>query len=290
LQDFDRPWYRPRSLKLFRDETNLGASPHLWREIEEGLTRPRWLVVMASPSAAASLWVRQEIRWWLTHRSAETLLMTGACGAPNPRSLSNSRPPGRRPPADEPSTAPPSPADAPEIVGPAPADLHDVDWQSVPAPGEFCGVPELVRFDARGEALVTSSVWGPVRVRLGRSVFYGDTDGDNRDEAVVRVGCDDNGATQNEEIAAGYVVYAHAGKDLAVLGSITPRQKSRQYHTALARAEVAPGRIIVHEKWWRPNDSHCFPSGDAITVWTREGDRLVPGDPPHHLGPAFGPA
>jgi hypothetical protein len=205
------------------------------------------------------------------------LLMTGACGAPNPA------PPVEqstaRPPAGETPTAPPSPADAPEIVGPSPADLHDVDWKSVPAPGEFCGVPGLVRFDAQGEALVTSSEWGPVRVRLGRSVFYGDTDGVNRDEAVVRVGCDDNGATQNEEIAAGYVVYAHAGEDLVVLGSITPRQKSRQYHTALARAEVAPGRIIVHEKWWRPNDSHCCPSGDAITVWTREGDRLVPGDP-----------
>nr|WSZ95896.1 TIR domain-containing protein [Streptomyces sp. NBC_00857] len=75
LQGFDRPWYRPRSLKLFRDETNLAASPHLWQEIEQGLTRSRWLVVMASPLAAASPWVRQEIRWWLTHRSADTLLI-----------------------------------------------------------------------------------------------------------------------------------------------------------------------------------------------------------------------
>ncbi|MFB6963361.1 toll/interleukin-1 receptor domain-containing protein [Streptomyces sp. NPDC056309] len=75
LQGFDRPWYRPRSLKLFRDETNLGASPHLWREIEQGLTGSRWLVVMASPAAAESVWVRQEIRWWLTHRSADTLLV-----------------------------------------------------------------------------------------------------------------------------------------------------------------------------------------------------------------------
>ncbi|MFE7273173.1 TIR domain-containing protein [Streptomyces sp. NPDC057623] len=75
LQGFDRPWYRPRSLKLFRDETNLAASPHLWREIEQGLTRSRWLVVMACPSAALSPWVRQEIRWWLTHRSADTLLI-----------------------------------------------------------------------------------------------------------------------------------------------------------------------------------------------------------------------
>ncbi|MFA3877722.1 TIR domain-containing protein [Streptomyces sp. MMCC 100] len=75
LQSFGRPWYRPRSLKLFRDETNLAASPHLWRDIEQGLCRSRWLVVMASPSAAASPWVRQEIDWWLTHRSADTLLL-----------------------------------------------------------------------------------------------------------------------------------------------------------------------------------------------------------------------
>lgn len=81
LQSFDRPWYRPRGLKLFRDESNLAASPHLWREIEEGLARSRWLVVMASPQAAASPWVSQEIRWWLTHRSAETLLIGWTDGA-----------------------------------------------------------------------------------------------------------------------------------------------------------------------------------------------------------------
>ncbi|MFF4643194.1 TIR domain-containing protein [Streptomyces sp. NPDC001389] len=75
LQTFDRPWYRPRSLKLFRDETNLAASPHLWAEIERGLARSRWLVLMASPAAAASPWVRAEIHWWLTHRSVDTLLI-----------------------------------------------------------------------------------------------------------------------------------------------------------------------------------------------------------------------
>lgn len=75
LQSFDRPWYRPRSLKLFRDETNLAASPHLWSEIERGLSRSRWLVVMASPPAAASPWVRKEIDWWLTNRSADTVLI-----------------------------------------------------------------------------------------------------------------------------------------------------------------------------------------------------------------------
>ncbi|KQX26818.1 hypothetical protein ASD97_37970 [Streptomyces sp. Root63] len=80
LQVFDRPWYRPRSLKLFRDETNLAASPHLWRDIERGLSRSRWLVVMASPSAAASPWVRREISWWLEHRSVDTLLIAWTDG------------------------------------------------------------------------------------------------------------------------------------------------------------------------------------------------------------------
>ncbi|MEU3773212.1 TIR domain-containing protein [Streptomyces sp. NPDC032472] len=80
LQTFNRPWYRSRSLRLFRDETNLAASPHLWREIERGLTGSRWLVLMASPAAAASPWVRKEIRWWLTHRSADTLLIAWTDG------------------------------------------------------------------------------------------------------------------------------------------------------------------------------------------------------------------
>ncbi|MFE4337121.1 TIR domain-containing protein [Streptomyces sp. NPDC056831] len=80
LQTFDRPWYRSRSLKLFRDETNLAASPHLWREIERGLTGSRWLVLMASPAAAASPWVRKEVGWWLTHRSADTILIAWTDG------------------------------------------------------------------------------------------------------------------------------------------------------------------------------------------------------------------
>jgi WD40 repeat protein len=80
LQTFDRPWYRSRSLKLFRDETNLAASPHLWREIERGLTGSRWLVLMASPAAAESRWVRKEVRWWLTHRSADTILIAWTDG------------------------------------------------------------------------------------------------------------------------------------------------------------------------------------------------------------------
>lgn len=212
------------------------------------------------------------------------VLTTGACDTPS------AAPPVKPPTqgtgttgttgtesSDAPATTPPPAAS--EVVGPAPADLHDVDWANTPAAGDFCDVPGLVRFDAKGEARATSTVWGPVRVRRGLRVYYGDTDGDHRDEAAVYVGCDDNGFTQNTQIAAGYVVYGRAGKDLVVIGSITPRQKAGPYPTALAWPEFAPGRIIVHEKWYRTNDPHCCPSGDATTVWTRVGNRLIPGAP-----------
>ncbi|WP_324785172.1 hypothetical protein [Streptomyces sp. H51] len=207
------------------------------------------------------------------------LLLTSACDAPKPAPPVETSAQGSDATGTGSSGASPTAgSSAPEVVGPAPADLHDVDWTKTPAPGEFCGVPELVRFDARGEARATSTVWGPVHVMRGRNVYYGDTDGDNRDEAALYVGCDD-GVTQNAQIAAGYVVYARVGKDLVVIGSITPRQKAGPYPTLLARPEFAPGRIIAHEKWYRPNDAHCCPSGDATTVWTREGSRLTPGEP-----------
>jgi hypothetical protein len=204
-------------------------------------------------------------------------LMAGACDTPSP--APPVKPSTQAPAASEPPEASPT-ADPPalEIVGAAPDDLHDVDWPNTPAPGEVCGVPGLVQFDADGTATATSTTWGLVRILRGKEVLYGDTDGDHRDEAAVYVGCLDNGATQNGQIAAGYVIYTHAGGKLAAIGTITPRQTG-QYPTALARVEFAPGRIIAHEKWYRPGDPHCCPGGDATTVWTRKGNRLTPGDP-----------
>ncbi|MDJ0340976.1 hypothetical protein QMK19_08900 [Streptomyces sp. H10-C2] len=92
------------------------------------------------------------------------------------------------------------------------------------------------------------------------NVVYGDTDGDNRDEAAIYVGCSD-GFTQNGQLVAGYVVFIHAGDRLAVIGSITPRQNPPGvYPTALTQLEFAPGRIVVQEKWYRPADAHCCPA------------------------------
>src|SRR5215475_588325 len=75
VQRLGKPWYRRRALRLFRDDTSLSATPHLWPSIEQALSQSRFLILIASPEAAASRWVSQEIAYWLTHNSADTLLI-----------------------------------------------------------------------------------------------------------------------------------------------------------------------------------------------------------------------
>ncbi len=70
LQRFTRPWYRPRArtLRVFRDQTNLPASPDLWGTLEAALSSSQWLVLVASPRSAHSAGVRHEVEWWREHR------------------------------------------------------------------------------------------------------------------------------------------------------------------------------------------------------------------------------
>ena len=75
LQSLAKPWYRRRALRVFRDKTSLSASPELWPAIEGALSQARYFVLLASPEAAASHWVEQEVRWWRAHRSHDTVLI-----------------------------------------------------------------------------------------------------------------------------------------------------------------------------------------------------------------------
>ena len=75
LQRLAKPWYRTRALRVFRDKTSLSAAPALWPSIEKSLQRCRYFLLLASPEAAQSKWVQQEVQWWLEHRSPETLLI-----------------------------------------------------------------------------------------------------------------------------------------------------------------------------------------------------------------------
>ena len=75
LQRFAKPWYRRRALHLFRDQTSLSATPGLWPAIETALQGSRFFLLLASPEAADSRWVQQEVAWWLEHKSPQTLLI-----------------------------------------------------------------------------------------------------------------------------------------------------------------------------------------------------------------------
>jgi WD40 repeat protein len=75
LQRFAKPWYQVRALRVFRDQTSLAASPHLWTTIEQALDGSRWLILMASPESAQSPWVAKEIGWWRERRPASHILV-----------------------------------------------------------------------------------------------------------------------------------------------------------------------------------------------------------------------
>jgi hypothetical protein len=59
LHRIAKPWYRLRTMRVFRDQTNLATSPGLWTEIENALRDSEFFIYLASPAAAQSLWVQK---------------------------------------------------------------------------------------------------------------------------------------------------------------------------------------------------------------------------------------
>src|SRR5215510_13928509 len=75
IQKLGKPWYQRRILRAFRDDTSLSATPQLWPSIQKALSESRFLILLASPEAAASHWVGKEVAYWLQHKGADTLLI-----------------------------------------------------------------------------------------------------------------------------------------------------------------------------------------------------------------------
>ena len=75
LQRFARPWYRVRALRIFRDETSLSASPHLWSSIQNAMDASRYFILLASPEAASSPWVTREVEHWRSTKPMENLVI-----------------------------------------------------------------------------------------------------------------------------------------------------------------------------------------------------------------------
>jgi WD40 repeat protein len=80
IEKLAKRWYRPPITKVFVDKTSIAAGTRLWSRIEYGLTRSRWLILMASPEAAQSWWVDREVEWWLTHRSLDNVIIVHTAG------------------------------------------------------------------------------------------------------------------------------------------------------------------------------------------------------------------
>lgn len=80
LQRFGKPWYRLRSFRVFRDDSSLSANPDLWASVEAALKESEFLILLASPPAAASAWVRREVEYWLSNKAPEKLLLAITAG------------------------------------------------------------------------------------------------------------------------------------------------------------------------------------------------------------------
>lgn len=80
IQQLGKPWYRLRELRVFRDDTSLSATPAIWPSIERAMSQSRFMILFASPEAAASQWVNREVSWWLDHKSADTILIALTSG------------------------------------------------------------------------------------------------------------------------------------------------------------------------------------------------------------------
>jgi WD40 repeat protein len=75
VERFAKPWYRLRAIRVFRDDASMSANTALWSNIEQGLRQSEWFVLIASPAAAASQYVANEVTWWLQHKSADRIII-----------------------------------------------------------------------------------------------------------------------------------------------------------------------------------------------------------------------
>ncbi len=75
VQRFATPWWRRRAVRLFRDEAVLAADPQLWSSVVQAMGDSEWLILLASPEAAASAWVDREVAWWIDHKGRERVLI-----------------------------------------------------------------------------------------------------------------------------------------------------------------------------------------------------------------------
>ncbi|WP_280276391.1 TIR domain-containing protein [Nocardia wallacei] len=72
---------RLHALRVFRDATDLTASPDLWQKVTDAMDHSRYMIVVLSPHAAGSKWVNDEVTYWLERRGPDSLMYVVGSGA-----------------------------------------------------------------------------------------------------------------------------------------------------------------------------------------------------------------
>jgi len=75
LEQFAKPWYQRRALRVCRGTTSLSPSQGSRSSVEETLATSAWLALMVSSEVLQSPWVSREITWWLAKKSPQRLLV-----------------------------------------------------------------------------------------------------------------------------------------------------------------------------------------------------------------------
>lgn len=75
LQKIAKPIFKVRALNVYRDLTTQSATHSLTDAIKKALSQSDYLILLASPAAAKSQWVKEEIDYWLNNKSPETMLL-----------------------------------------------------------------------------------------------------------------------------------------------------------------------------------------------------------------------
>nr|VFK20664.1 MAG: TIR domain-containing protein [Candidatus Kentron sp. LPFa] len=63
LHGLAKPWYRRPAIRVFRDKTSIAATSELLSSIKKALGEAEYFLLLASPKAVESKWVKDEIEW-----------------------------------------------------------------------------------------------------------------------------------------------------------------------------------------------------------------------------------
>jgi hypothetical protein len=80
LQRIGRKMGRLNALRVFRDDTDLTATPDLFGRLTSAMDSSRYLVVILSTHAAQSEWVNKEVSYWLSKYGPDRMMLALADG------------------------------------------------------------------------------------------------------------------------------------------------------------------------------------------------------------------